>query len=188
MFDATARGTVPRFEGLVSVAETGLLGMVTIRGDLGTIGRAVADATGLGVPDTLRIVEDGPRALAWMSPDELMLFCPHDEAAALAARLSEALAAEHALVADVSDARAGFTLEGGEAVLREVLSKLTPADLRPQSFPPGMIRRTRLGQVAAAFWIAGDGTLRVICFRSVADYVRGLLCHAAHPASAVGHF
>lgn len=188
MFDAATTRETTRFEGLVTVEETGLAGMITLRGLVSEIGGAVSETAGLPVPETLRVTTDGRRSLAWMSPDELMLFCGHEEAADLAARLAEATAGAHALVLDTSDARTLFTLTGAEPTLREVLAKLTPADMRPQAFPHGMIRRTRLAQVSAAIWWAGDGTLRVMCFRSVADYVRGLLCHAAHPASAVGYF
>ncbi|ETX14342.1 sarcosine oxidase subunit gamma [Roseivivax halodurans JCM 10272] len=188
MFDAATTKETTRFEGLVTVEDTGLAGMITIRGARSEIGGAMSDTVGLPVPETLRVTTDGRRSLAWMSPDELMLFCGHEEAADLAARLAEATARAHALILDMSDARTLFTLTGAEASLREVLAKLTPADMRTQAFPRGMIRRTRLAQVSGAIWWADDGSLRVMCFRSVADYVRGLLCHAAHPASWVGHF
>ncbi|SLN26469.1 Sarcosine oxidase, gamma subunit family [Roseivivax jejudonensis] len=188
MFDAMSPKTGARYEGRVTVAEAGLSGMITLRGALDTIAQPVADATGLEVPDTLGIVEEGGRALAWMSPDEMMLFCAYEDAADLAARLAEATADEHALVVDMSDARAIFVLTGAETSLRETLAKLTPADVRPEAFPAGMVRRSRLAQAAAAFWIANDGTLRVMCFRSVADYVFALLSHAAHPEGAVDHF
>ncbi|SFE80730.1 sarcosine oxidase subunit gamma [Roseivivax sediminis] len=188
MFDATPPLARARQDGRVSVECAGLTGMVTLRGDIAAIGEPVADATGLSIPDTLGIVEDGGRALAWMSPDELMLFCAYDEAEEIAATLTAATAEDHALVANVSDARAMFELSGEEAALRETLAKLTPADLRPDAFPPGTIRRTRLAQVSGAIWLAEDGAMRVICFRSVADYVFSLLCHAARPAAAVGHF
>ena len=58
------------------------------------------------------------RALLWMSPDELLLLCPHGEAAETAARLREALAPEHALVVDVSDARALIDGRGAGAARR----------------------------------------------------------------------
>jgi sarcosine oxidase subunit gamma len=51
-----------------------------------------------------------------------------------------------------------------------------------------MFRRTRMGQVPAAFWLRDDGAFEVICFRSVARYMFDQLCVAAQPGSAVGHF
>ncbi|ETW14394.1 sarcosine oxidase-like protein [Roseivivax marinus] len=193
MFDATSHPARPAlegatFDGLVRVEAAGLTGMITLRGDVDAIGMPVADVTGLDVPDTLGITGDGVRALAWMSPDEMMLFCDYAEAEELAASLAGSLEGEHALVVNVSDARAAFRLSGPEPRLREVLAKLTPADVRPEALPPGMIRRSRLAQVAGAFWFDDAGDLRVVCFRSVADYVWALLTGAARPGSEVDHF
>ena len=47
---------------------------------------------------------------------------------------------------------------------------------------PKELRRTRAAQVAAAFWKDGDG-YTLVCFRSVASYVMGLLTHSAMPGS-----
>ena len=173
-----------RFDGYVTVLREAPLGMVTLRGDLGAarLRAAVQAATGCEVPPVRGIAEAAGRDLAWMSPDELLLLCPHDAARGLAAQLGLALAGLHHLVAEVSDARTGFRLEG--AAVREVLAKLTPADVA--RLPVGEIRRSRLGQVAAAFWLTGEDAARVIAFRSVADYVFTLLCHAARPGSEVG--
>ena len=79
---------------------------------------------------------------------------------------------------EVSDARAVFRLTGDLDAAREVLAKLTPADLSPTAFGEGEVRRTKLGQVAAAFWIE-DGGITLVSFRSVAAYVFDLLSNAA---------
>ena len=71
---------------------------------------------------------------------------------------------------------------------REVMAKLAPVDLAPASFTPGMFRRTRIAQVPAAFWMPQEGVFRVVCFRSVAQYVFDVLCVAAQPGSEVGAF
>jgi hypothetical protein len=71
--------------------------------------------------------------------------------AAVAALLA-ALAGKHHLVADVSDARAVFTITGDGA--REVLAKCCPVDVAPGVFGPGEVRRTRAAQVAAAVWMS----------------------------------
>jgi len=167
----------------VSVESLGPSGMITLRGDLGgkAVAKAVQAATGLGVPGRRAILAQGDRAVAWMSPDELLILCAHAEAPALAARMTAALVGEHALVVDVSDARARFRIEGGGA--REVLAKGAPVDLAPGVFGPGEIRRTRLGQVAAAFWMSGAAAFDLVCFRSVADYVEAWLKTAATPGS-----
>jgi len=71
---------------------------------------------------------------------------------------------------------------------REVMAKLAPVDLAPAAFTPGMFRRTRMAQVPAAFWMPEEDVFRVVCFRSVAQYVFDLLSIAAQPGSEVGAF
>lgn len=176
--------------GIVEVADAGLVGMVTIRGDLSdaAIRNAVAGCLVSALPETRKSVKGDTDTLLWMSPDELLLVCPHGEADARVAALSQALKGKHHMVVNVSDARAVFSLSGSGTATRETLAKLTPADLRPGSLPVGEVRRTRLAQVAAAVWFEDEGRATVVCFRSVASYVFGLLTHAAKPGSEVGYF
>lgn len=187
MSDAVSALAGAASKGYCKVTEAGRVGMVTIRGDLTDAGFAMAvkSVTGLGVPARRQITAEGPR-LAWMSPDELLLFCDADAAPDQAAALAEAVAGSHALAADVTDARAVFHVEG--AAVREVMAKLTPADVAPGVFEPGEMRRTRLGQVPAAFHMPDATCFEVIAFRSVALYVFDLLSNAAKPGSEVGLF
>jgi sarcosine oxidase subunit gamma len=168
--------------GEITVAETGLHGMVTLRGDLASpaVAKAVKAALGVALPDARRIVMAGAKGAAWMSPDELLLFCPYADAPALVEALAAALAGQHALVADVSDARATFRVTGLAA--DTVLRRLSPADI--DTMAKGELRRTRLAQVACAFWHEGDG-VTVVTFRSVADYVFALLQRAARPGATL---
>ena len=92
----------------------------------------------------------------------------------------------HHLVADVSDARAVIALSGAGA--REVLAKGAPVDMAQDRFGPAEIRRTRLGQVAVAFWMTGPETFELVCFRSVAGFVFDWLTVAAQPGSLPEHF
>lgn len=176
------------YTGIARIEETGLQGMITLRGDLSSaaLGKAVKAVTGQDVPDVRRVAVDGDSGACWMSPDELLLLVPYAKVEAKLADLNEALKGEHALAVNVSDARAVFRVSDGPA--REVMAKLAPVDLSPGVFEPGEIRRTRLAQVAGAFWMEEDGAFRVICFRSVADYVFKLLSVAAQPGSEVGVF
>ncbi len=163
-------------------------GMVTLRADLGdaTVRAAIETATGHAVPDTRSITGTGEAGLGWMSPDELMVFTDREAAPALAGSLAEALAGQHHLALDVSDARAVFLVEGPG--VREVIAKLCPVDMAPGVFGPGELRRTRLAQVAAAFWMESETRLRLVCFRSVARYAEDVLTNAARPGTAVGLF
>lgn len=175
-------------DGIARVEELGLRGMITLRGDLGdtTLRSAATGAAGVAFPGPRQACIAGDRGLLWMSPDEILVLVPHAEAPQAAAAMSAALAGTHALVAEVSDARAVFRVSGPAA--REVLAKLTPADVSPSGFGPGEVRRTRLAQAAAAFWMTEEAAFEVICFRSVAQYVFDLLATAAAPGGEVGHF
>ncbi len=181
------------FEGLVTLTDRGPTGMITLRGDLAApeMAKALDKALALTVPDTRRVqpakgVSKGQAA--WMSPDELLLILPYGQVATVCTSLSAALEGTHHLVADVSDARALITVSGQDAHVREVLAKLAPVDLHPAQFGPGDFRRTRLAQVAGAFWMPEAGQINVICFRSVAQYVFDLLSAAADPAAPVDYF
>jgi sarcosine oxidase subunit gamma len=66
------------------------------------------------------------------------------------------------------------------------MAKLAPVDLHPDSFAVGQMRRSRMGQVAAAFWRT-DAGFQIICFRSVAEYMFNQLSIAAK-AGPVGVF
>lgn len=177
------------FSGAIDVVDAGPIGMITLRGDLSDAAlKDACQSDGLVMPGKGKATGGLEAGLLWMSPDEVMLLCAHDAAPDRVAGLARALEGHHSLVAEVSDARAVFRLTGEGAAIREVLAKLSPADMRISALPVGRVRRTRLAQVPAAFWFTDDSEAVVICFRSVADYVFGLLSTAAQPGSEVGHF
>ncbi len=185
MSDAISALSGAHATGYVTVTEAGLRGMITLRGDLGAtkLKAAVKKLIGADVPLVRQNTVNADRGVAWMSPDELLLMVPHAEAESCVAALAKALTGTHHLVANVSDARAVFRVEG--AAVREVLAKISPADLSPAGFAPGQVCRTRLAQVAGAFWLTDDETAEVVCFRSVAAYVFGLLEHSSRTGSEV---
>jgi sarcosine oxidase subunit gamma len=176
------------FTGAVTVRELGLGGMITLRGDLSSpaVAAAVEAATGRKVPGPRAILGDLGAGVAWMSPDELLVLVPYAEAARVAGEMTAALAGEHAMVVNVSDARAVFRVEGRG--VRDVLAKGAPADLSSEALGPGEIRRTRMGQVAAAFWVSGPESFDLVCFRSVAGYMFDWLSTAAAEGSLPGYF
>ncbi len=183
----TALGGV-RFDGLVHVEEVPLQGMITLRGDLGPAGvkAAATGVAGVDMPSIRQANVAGDSGICWMSPDELLVLCPYDGVVDSVEKMQSALGDSHALAINVSDARASFRVSGPMA--REVMAKLCPVDLSPEAFRPGDFRRTRMAQVAAAFWMVDDETFQIICFRSVADYVFGLLKAAAQPGSDIAYF
>ena len=170
-------------KGAVKVTEAGLRGMITLRGDLDSaaVKDAVKSVVGLGMPST-RTIESGEfGAVAWMSPDELLLMVDYDQAGPMVSKLQELLEGEHFMAVNVSDARATFTLEGQGA--REVLAKGAPVDISPDVFGKGEIRRSRIGQIAAAFWTLDGETFEVVCFRSVGAFMFDWLSNAARDGS-----
>ncbi len=174
------------YDGIAKVVETGLQGMITLRGDLSdkVVIKAVTEATGQKMPGQRQANVNGESGLCWMSPDELLVLVPYAEVNDKLAAINNALGGVHALAVNVSDARAVFRVSGDNA--REVIAKLSPVDLSPEAFQPGQIRRSRLAQVAGAFWMDDAETFRVVCFRSAADYAFKLLKVAAQPGSEVG--
>lgn len=175
-------------DGIAEIAEIGPVGMITLRGDLSAsaLRNAATGVAGTDMPGQREARFAGDRGICWMSPDEVLIVGPHDTVAADLEKLQVALGDTHALAVDVSDARAVFRVFGPHA--REVVAKLSPVDLAPGKFEPGMFRRTRLAQVAAAFRMVDAETFEIVCFRSVAQYVFDLLKTAAQPGSEVGYF
>ena len=172
-------------QGIAEISALDPIGMISIRGDLaaGYLKKPLKKIAGVDIPAMRCINMIGGKGIAWMSPDELLLICPYADVAANLEVLHKSIGSNHALAVNVSDARAVFRLKG--AHIREVLAKLAPVDTSPDAFAPGMIRRTRLAQVPAAFWMVDGDTAELVCFRSVAQYVFDLLKTAAQPGSEV---
>lgn len=171
------------FEGpLVSIKELGPVGMVTIRGDFASaaFASAIEDVCGGPIPGQRRF--EG--ALGWMSPDELLWTGAYADADGIVAGLTEALAGEHHLAVNVSDARAVFRVTGSGA--RELIAKGAPVDMSPAAFADGDLRRTHIGQVAAAFWMTGEDNLTLVCFRSFAGYMFDWLSASAKDGATPG--
>ena len=154
------------------ISQSAPLGMITLRADGAGLDAAILAATGCTRPEQRQINHAGDQSAGWMSPDEYLLIVT-DVQAALAA-LDKALAGQHYLAVDVSDARAVFDIAGQGA---QILAKLSPIDF--DKLGPTELRRTRAAQVAVAVWSTGNDSYRLICFRSVAAYVMGLLRHSA---------
>ena len=182
MSEAVSALAGARASGLVELADAGVTGMITLRGDLPLLEGALESVLGLGLPGQRQVVTGQRGQVLWMSPDELLIVLPYAEAPGVAAALSAALGDAFATVAVVSDARALITVTGAQA--RDVLAKLMPVDFA--DFPAGSVRRTRAAQVAAALWRESETEWKLVCFRSVASYVFEALATVAQPGGEVG--
>jgi len=186
MSDAVSAMGGAAYDGIVRVEELGLQGMITLRGDLSDpdLKNAASGAAGVDMPGQGEINSVGDQAIAWMSPDELLVMTAYAEVEDKLAQIHESLKGHHFLAANVSDARALFQISGSG--LRDVLAKLFPVDLSAEAFGPGRFRRSRMAQIPAAFWMPDEQTARIVCFRSVAEYAFNLLQDAAAPGGEVG--
>ncbi|WP_185962045.1 sarcosine oxidase subunit gamma [Palleronia caenipelagi] len=175
-----------RAVGYVTVSEDAPRGMISLRGDLsdGGIAEAVRAVTGANLPEPLGLTAGEAGQVAWMSPDELLLFVAPNQTTDALTGLRSRLEGVHHLALDVTDMRAAFRLEGRG--VREVLAKVTPVDM--QTLAPDTVRRTRLAQVAGAVWLSDEETAHVVCFSSVGTYVFDVLATSAAPGGEVGVF
>jgi sarcosine oxidase, subunit gamma len=165
---------------IVLPAMLSLRAKLTDRSLIEDLGRAA----GIPLPPPLSITQGSEVWIAWMAPDELLIFCPDARKDSLIGALRAASDGADVLITDVSDMRIGFDLAGGP--LREVLARVTPANTSAKALPVGCFRRSKIGQVAAAFWLSAPGQAHVIAFRSVADYVEDVLKTAAAHAEPLG--
>ena len=165
--------------GAVLVAAQRRVAMVTLKAELSHKATRAAIKNALGTPAPApRKIANG---VAWMAPDELLIMVPEgDTPQTMIDRLTAEIQAPM-LAVDVSDARAVFTLKGNKS--REVLAKGAPIDLSPEGFSQGDFRRTRLGQVAVAFWMEGDDEITLVCFASLRHFMFDWLVNAAQKGS-----
>lgn len=162
---------------LLSIQGPFASGMITMRCDLGGVPlkRALKTACSGEVPGRGEICTFGDTRIAWMSPDELLLLVPEGSAERIVLSLRKSLSGQHHLVEDVSGMRNLFRISG--AGVQDVLAQGAPVDLA--LFRPGMIRRTRIGLLAAAFWMTAPDSFEIVCFRSVSGHLGAWLHNAA---------
>ena len=183
------------FEGVVAVRELAPRTMITLRGDLASakMAAAVQGCRRARRAGRLGAVFGDETAALWMSPDELFLIRPRATGRRPHLRRpKQALAGSHHPRRRRLRRAVGLPLEGEGAHVRDVLAKLSLADVHPESFPPAPPPPDRAthparGKVPAAFWMQDDASAEVVAFRSVAAYVFGLLKTAAE-AGPAGHF
>lgn len=96
----------------------------------------VSQALGLALPtQACTTVASDALRLVWVGPDDWFVIGAKGEAAAIEARLRQALAGQHFAVSDVSSGYTVLHLSGQP--VREVLAQGCPLDLHPKVFGPG---------------------------------------------------
>ena len=178
----------PISEGLKSsVQRVENRGMIMIRAEIGnkSVSAAISNSFNVGFPKKRQIVSQSGRELAWMSTDECLGFLPLESVSEGIVNMRQALANDHHLVADVSALRVEFAVMGP---VRDILAKGTPSDVSPKNFTLGEFRRSRIGQLSAAFWMTDEVSARILCRRSESAFMHEWLERAAHPDHAVNFF
>ncbi|WP_422049526.1 sarcosine oxidase subunit gamma [Shimia sp.] len=152
-------GLLPKRVGDMRIeeAETGHITLIApLDGQAAAVDEALMETHKLSFPKPNRSTGRAGERLIWSGCGQAFLMGP-----ALAADLS-GLAA----VTDQSDAWAVVRLEGEQGA--DVLARLVPVDLRPQSFKRGHTVRTLLGHMTVSITRMGDSSFQIMAFRSMA--------------------
>lgn len=131
--------------------------------------QALAQATGVGLPERVREVAGSPDdvAVLWLGPDEFLVVAAPDRHDLLQALL-DALGEHPGQVVDLSSNRTILEITGTSA--RDALEKGVPADLHPRVFSVGHAVTTTLGPVPVLLWRTDQDVYRVLPRASFADY------------------
>jgi len=111
---------------------------------------------GTGLPGIGRMNHKADVRVAWSGLGQYFVFSPHkigrDQVPG-------------ALISDQSDAWACLTLDGASA--QDVLARLTPIDVRDNSFKKGHVASSILGHISALFLRSGANRYDILVFRSM---------------------
>jgi sarcosine oxidase subunit gamma len=125
---------------------------------------SVQAAFGLTLPSAGRWTQAGDLAALWVGPGHWWL--QRERASALFAELAP-VAAGHAALIDISDARAVLRIGGPAAPT--ILASLLPIDLHPRAFQPGHIANTVAAHIGVQIRQLDDApTYDLSCLRSYA--------------------
>ncbi|SMX33411.1 sarcosine oxidase subunit gamma [Actibacterium lipolyticum] len=124
-------------------------------GALAAVAASLMAAHGLGFPEPSKMTVAENAQCIWWGRGQAMLVGP---------AVDDGLA-KHAALTDQSDGWVAFLLDGAGST--EVLSRLTPIDMRLSVFPDGHTARTQLGHMMASITRTGAQQFRIMVFRSM---------------------
>ncbi|HET9664532.1 MAG TPA: sarcosine oxidase subunit gamma family protein, partial [Burkholderiales bacterium] len=182
---AAAQGAAQSSIALQEIVDRGMIDLRGMASDARFL-TAVNEALGFELPLSPRSAAGaGDMAALWMSVDQWLVTLPRADAPQFQARLSGALHGVHALVVDMSDARAILRLEG--ETVREVLNKGTSVDFTARDMRGGVVRRLRYAEIAAMAHVVSTtpDVIDLYVFRSTAEHVWAHLLATARPAARV---
>tara|TARA_B100001057_G_C22776994_1_gene922026 strand:+ start:46 stop:411 length:366 start_codon:yes stop_codon:yes gene_type:complete len=111
-----------------------------------------------------------------MSYDELLIICDFQLKNKIFKKFDEFKYKSKILIFDVSDTRTIFKLKGKYS--KEIISKGCPKDMSEKSFQKDSFFRSRLGNVAVAFWTLSEDSIALMCSKSVTDFTFQWLSHS----------
>lgn len=125
----------------------------------------VAQALGLALPtQACTTVANDALRLVWVGPDDWFVIGAKGEAAAIEARLRQALAGQHFAVTDVSSGYTVLHLSGQP--VREVLAQGCPLDLHPKVFRTGSSAGSLFFRASVWLWQTEDTPVYEVLVRS----------------------
>lgn len=184
----SAAGELSVCQRSVGLADRSHLGKLELQGDADSVAQVVGDVAerALGTTGTA-----ARGARAWwclLTPRRVLVLADSPDHARVRERLEDAAArAPSATVADVTMGFAAIAVVGPAA--RQLLSRVSAADLSPSAWPEGDVRPITLGEVRSALLRDGDDRFVAVVGSAYAVGVWAALEAAGHPlgASCVGH-
>ena len=178
----------PEVESILLIEEVANFGMVSVKVDLldTEVREIIKSISGTQCPQIGKISDGKKMSIGWMSTDEYAIFGESSDVIRLVARIDSKLKKYNHLCLDMSDSRRCFHLKGKG--WREVLSKGTPADLNPKAFGKGVLRRTRIANVAVAIWSFSETEAFIISMTSVGDFLLEWLNNACLETGQISYF
>ncbi|MEP1443029.1 MAG: sarcosine oxidase subunit gamma family protein [Hyphomicrobiales bacterium] len=162
----------------VQMSERAHLNKTMLRGDLETLGSAVASVAGANAPTASQSTYTKTCDVHWIGPDTLMVLAGEGEA--LADSFSSELDGKACQVANISNNYTVIELSGARA--RDVLQKLSTLDLDAAAFGKGAVAGTVFAHsnVVLACRLDAPDTFDIVIRRSHADYLWCLIADAGY--------
>lgn len=143
------------------------LSIVNLRGnpDGAAFRDGVSLALGLALPtQACTSVTNESLRLVWVGPDDWFVIGPKGEAAAIEARLRQALTGQHFAVTDVSSGYTVLHLSG--TPVRDVLAQGSPLDLHPRVFRPGSSAGSLFFKASVWLWQTDEAPVYEVLVRN----------------------
>ncbi|SLN72358.1 Sarcosine oxidase, gamma subunit family [Falsiruegeria litorea R37] len=161
-------GDTPRQDviGTITITEVVDQAMASVAArcdQAGAVQKALADTTGLTLPEVGQSTEATPFAAFWMGPDQWMVTAPHHSHELLAPELKQVVG-DAASVVEQTDGWCRFDVQG--AGLHDLFERLSNAPVR--TMEPGETIRTTAEHLGVFLWKLAKDRMAVIGPRSSA--------------------